>query len=198
MNLIRYIRTFQGTHYSTHYTANISFKSWGLLPTAGHMKKIIIYHKINWKYCHSKLKISWFLLSIIYHQDHPQKVHDIQGPRRAVFKLGAKYLFLLCLLVKNMSAVCGADFKYPIPVPNWQFWIKIWTSVTGLSCLMITMLTYKKVRLVWTLQYGGGPKKHWGKTYKRTISHTFDIHSLPEVCTVCIVNPNFPKWSLPL
>ena len=76
-----------------------------------------------------------------------------------MFKLGAKMVFLLCLLVKNMSADKSADrfnseesdnavqdlcwiggdisfekahkpehfghFRFPIPVPNWQFWIKV-------------------------------------------------------------------------
>ena len=81
------------------------------------------------------------------------------GAHRAMFKLGAKIVFLLCLLVKNISAVYSADrcyseepdyavqdlygiggdisaerapkpenfghFRFPIPVPNWQFWIKV-------------------------------------------------------------------------
>ena len=95
-----------------------------------------------------------------------------------MFRLGAKIVFLLCLLVKNMSAVSSANrwnseesdnavqdlyqigirhfvhFRFPIPMPNWQFWIKVWTYVIGLDCLMRTMLTYQKVRQVWALQYG--------------------------------------------
>ena len=83
----------------------------------------------------------------------------VTSTHRAMFKLGAKIVFLLCLLVKNMSAVYSADrcnseesdnavqdlygiggdisaerahkpehfghFRFPIPVPNWQFWIKV-------------------------------------------------------------------------
>ena len=78
---------------------------------------------------------------------------------RAMFKLGCKKLFALCLLVKNVSAVYSADrcnfyesekavpdlsriggdissdkghnsehfghFRFPIPVANWQFLIKV-------------------------------------------------------------------------
>ena len=80
-------------------------------------------------------------------------------PHRAMFKLGGKKLFVLCLLVKNVSAVNSADrcnfnksekaawdlnriygdissdkahnsehfghFRFPIPVANWQFLIKV-------------------------------------------------------------------------
>ena len=115
-------------------------------------------------------------------------VRAFASSHRAMFKLGAKIVFLLCLLVKNMSAVYSADrcnseesdnavqdlygiggdisaerahkpehfghFRFPIPVPNWQFWIKVWTYVIGLPCSTRTMLTYQKVRQVWTLQYG--------------------------------------------
>ena len=76
-----------------------------------------------------------------------------------MFKLGGKNLFVLCLLVKNLSAVYSADrcdflksekavrhlywisgqvssdkahnsghfghFRFPIPVANWQFLIKV-------------------------------------------------------------------------
>ena len=78
---------------------------------------------------------------------------------RAMFKLGGKKLFVLCLLVKNVSAVSSANrcnseksekaawdlnwiggdissdkahnfehfghFRFPIPVANWQFLIKV-------------------------------------------------------------------------
>ena len=47
-----------------------------------------------------------------------------------------------------------SHFRFPIPVANWQFLIKVWTYVIGLSCLLRTMLEYQKVRQVWTLQYG--------------------------------------------
>ena len=109
-----------------------------------------------------------------------------------MFKLGGKNLFVLCLLVNNLSAVYSADrcdfhesekavwdlnwingdissdtahnsehfshFRFPIPVANWQFLIKVWTYVIGLSCLLRTMLEYQKVRQVWTLQYGRNQK----------------------------------------
>ena len=41
-----------------------------------------------------------------------------------------------------------------IPVANWQFLIKVWTHVTGLSCLLTKMLEHQIVRKVWKLQYG--------------------------------------------
>ena len=47
-----------------------------------------------------------------------------------------------------------SHFRFPIPVANWQFLIKVWTYVIGLSCLLRTMLEYQKVRQVWTLKYG--------------------------------------------
>ena len=47
-----------------------------------------------------------------------------------------------------------SHFRFPIPVANWQFLIKVWTYVIGLSCLLRTMLEYQKGRQVWTLQYG--------------------------------------------
>ena len=47
-----------------------------------------------------------------------------------------------------------SHFRFPIPVANWQFLIKVWTYVIGLSCLLRTMLEYQKVRQVWTLQHG--------------------------------------------
>ena len=37
-------------------------------------------------------------------------------------------------------------FRFPIPVANWQFFIKVWTYVIGLSCLLRTMLEYQKLR----------------------------------------------------
>jgi len=45
-------------------------------------------------------------------------------------------------------------FSFPIPVTIWQFLIRVWTYVIGLSCLLRTILEYEKVRQVWTLQYG--------------------------------------------
>ena len=41
-----------------------------------------------------------------------------------------------------------SHFRFPIPVANWQFLIKVWTYVIGLSCLLRTMLEYQKVRQV--------------------------------------------------
>ena len=49
-------------------------------------------------------------------------------------------------------------FRFPIPAANWQFLIKVWTYVIGLSCLLRTMLEYQKVRQVWMLQYGSVEK----------------------------------------
>ena len=50
---------------------------------------------------------------------YPKMTHDtlqifplktiFNMPHRAMFKLGGKKLFVLCLLVKNMSAVYSAD-----------------------------------------------------------------------------------------
>ena len=45
-------------------------------------------------------------------------------------------------------------FRFPIPAPNWHFFIKVWTYVIGLSCLLRRILEYEKVRQFWTLQYG--------------------------------------------
>ena len=86
-----------------------------LSPLIGHMKKIIIHHKINWKYSHSKL--SWILHLLFSTQITHKKVHDIQGP-----------------------------------------------------------------------------KKQQGIMYKRTISHADGIHSIPEVCTACIVRKSFQTF----
>ena len=89
--------------------------------------------------------------------------------------LSAKIVLLLCILVKNVSAVnsagrCNSEesdnavqdlywiggdisserahkpehfghFRFPIPVPNWQFWIIVLTYVIGLTCLMRSKLT---------------------------------------------------------
>ena len=105
-----------------------------------------------------------------------------------MFKLGAKNLFLLCLLVKKKSAVYSADrcnfsepdtdcsrngnnlykiwvegafnskpfghFRFSNHNFNWQILIKVWSSVIGLSCLIRTILEYKKVRQIWTLLLG--------------------------------------------
>ena len=84
---------------------------------------------------------------------------NLSTTHRAMFKLGGKNLFVLCLLVKNVSAVSSANrcnskesekaawdlnwiggdissdkahnfehfghFRFPIPVANWQFLIKV-------------------------------------------------------------------------
>ena len=91
---------------------------------------------------------------------HLNSLGGIYGvSHRAMFKLGGKKIFVLCLLVKNVSAVYSADrcsfkksekaprdvnriggdissdeahnsehighFRFPIPVANWQFLIKV-------------------------------------------------------------------------
>ena len=97
--------------------------------------------------CSSIIKIS------IYNNDSPGPTHG------AMFKLCGKKLFVLCLLIKIVSAVSSADrcnskesekavwdlnwiggdissdtahnsehfshFRFPIPVANWQFLIKV-------------------------------------------------------------------------
>ena len=131
---------------------------------------------------------------------------------RAMFKLGAKNLFLLCLLIKKKSAVYSADrcnfsepetdcsrngnnlykswvegalnsgpfghFRFANHHFNWQILIKVWTSVIGLSCLIRTILEYKKVRQIWTL-FLGSSKGTFGHSKARScLAHFTDISPL--------------------
>ena len=50
-----------------------------------------------------------FKLSLSYVSLRLVSIVDSMVTHRAIFKLGAKHLFLLCLLVKNMPAVYSAD-----------------------------------------------------------------------------------------